>query len=291
MGNIKVSIVVPVYNVEKYLSQCLDTLINQTLKEIEIICVNDGSKDSSETILKAYQIKDPRIKIINQENQGLSGARNTGIKAATGEYIGLIDSDDWVDLDFYEKLYNAAKKYDSDIAAGDFYRRGKYIKTQKLKYKKEAFFTEAAEKVKQAFIPKYNYVWNKIYKRESLEKMNYPFPVGRYYEDMYWLVKVVYHLYGFVTVPNTFYHYRRTEGSIITQKSAKHLEDCRFAEIEMLKFMNKHNIPVLVSCKMYKRATVKLFGLKILKIENYYPDTTVYKLFGFINVLRIERRS
>lgn len=288
---IKVSIIVPVYNVEKYLSQCLDSLINQTLKDIEIICVNDGSKDNSETILKAYQIKDPRIKIISQENKGLSVARNTGINAAKGEYIGLIDSDDWVDLDFYEKLYNAAKKYNSDIAAGDFYRRGKIIKTQKLKYKKEEFFTDDAERIKQAGIPKYNYVWNKIYRRESLEKINCPFPVGRYYEDICWLVKVVYHLNGFVTVPNTFYHYRRNEGSIITQKSAKHKADCRSAEIEMLNFMKENNIPIQNPCKMYKRATVKFLGIKILKIEHFYPDSTVYKLFGFINIIRIDRQS
>lgn len=291
MENIKISIVVPVYNAEKYLSKCLDSLINQTLKEIEIICINDGSKDNSETILRAYQQKDSRIQVISQENKGLSITRNIGIAAAKGEYIGLVDSDDWLDLDFYEKLYNAAKKYNSDIAAGDFYRRGKILKTQKLKYKKEEFFKDNAEKVKQAGIPKYNYVWNKIYKRESLEKINCPFPVGRYYEDICWLVKVVYYLDGFVTVPNTFYHYRRSEGSIITQKTAKHKADCRSAEIEMLNFMQSKNIPIQNPCKMYKRATVRFLGIKILKIEHYYPDSTVYKLFGFINILRIDRQS
>lgn len=287
----KVSIVIPVYNTEKYLPACLDSMIKQTLKDIEIICVNDGSKDNSLSILKAYEIKDPRIKIINQENQGLSAARNAGINAATGEYIGLVDSDDWVDLDFYEKLYNAAKKYDSDVAAGDFYRRGKILKTQKLKYKKEQLYTSAAEKIKQAFIPKYNYVWNKIYRTESLKKINCPFAIGRYYEDMLWSARVIYHLNGFVTVPNTFYNYRRTEGSVITQKSAKHMNDCRYAESELVNFMQTHNIPMLIPCKMFKRAKVKFLGLPLMKIDYYYPDTTVYKLFGFINLVRIERRS
>ena len=110
-NNIKVSIIVPVYNVEKYLAQCLDSLINQTLKEIEIICVNDGSKDNSAKILTAYAQKYVRIKIINQTNQGLSAARNNGISVATGEYIGFVDSDDWVDIDFYKKLYSAGKKW------------------------------------------------------------------------------------------------------------------------------------------------------------------------------------
>ena len=111
----KVSIIVPVYNIEKYLAKCLDSLINQTLEDIEIICVNDGSTDNSAEILNEYAQKDCRIKIINQDNAGLSAARNTGINAANGEYIGYVDSDDWIDLNFYEKLYNAAKDTDADI--------------------------------------------------------------------------------------------------------------------------------------------------------------------------------
>ena len=96
----KVSIIVPVYNIEKYLAKCLDSLINQTLEDIEIICVNDGSTDNSAEILNEYAQKDCRIKIINQDNAGLSAARNTGINAANGEYIGYVDSDDWIDLNF-----------------------------------------------------------------------------------------------------------------------------------------------------------------------------------------------
>ena len=107
MNNIKVSVIVPVYNCEKYLKKCLDSLVNQTLKDIEIICVNDGSTDNSGRILEEYT--DSRIKIITKENGGLSSARNAGIAVAKGEYLGFVDSDDWVDLDFYEKLYNTAK--------------------------------------------------------------------------------------------------------------------------------------------------------------------------------------
>lgn len=113
----KVSIIVPVYNTEAYLERCLKSLVNQTLKDIEIICIDDGSKDNSVAILKKYSQLDKRIKIIEQENLGVSVARNNGLKLATGEYIGFVDSNDWIDLDFYEKLYNAAKKYDADISA------------------------------------------------------------------------------------------------------------------------------------------------------------------------------
>lgn len=127
-GSPKVSVIVPVYNVEKYLEKCLETLISQTLKDIEIICINDGSKDSSLNILKKYALNDERIKIIDKHNEGLSAARNDGLNAATGEYIGYVDSDDWVDLNFYEKLYNAAKKYNAEAACANIIRCGNKVK-------------------------------------------------------------------------------------------------------------------------------------------------------------------
>ncbi len=136
----KVSVIVPVYNVEKYLEECIESLINQTLTDIEIICINDGSTDNSLKILEELQKKDNRIKIINQKNSGVSSARNNGIENATGEYIGFVDSDDWIDSDYYEKLYNTAKKYNSDIAAGDMYRRNK----KRFNYEKEELFIEPA---------------------------------------------------------------------------------------------------------------------------------------------------
>lgn len=124
MNNPKVSIIMPVYNVEKYLKKCLNSLINQTLDDIEIICVNDGSTDNSDKILQEFAQKDSRIKILTQSNKGQSVARNLAIENANGEYLGFVDSDDWVDLDYFEKLYNIAIKYDCDIACAGFKRCG-----------------------------------------------------------------------------------------------------------------------------------------------------------------------
>ncbi len=288
-NNIKVSIIVPVYNVEKYLSKCLDSLINQTLKEIEIICINDGTKDNSPAILEAYQQKDKRIKIINQKNQGLCAARNNGIRNATGEYIGLVDSDDWVDKNYFEKLYNAAKKHDSDIAAGDFYRQGKILRSKKLKLTKERFYTDAATKAKETFIPKYNYVWNKIYRRSFIIKYNLFFPEGVVYEDMYWSIRAIQYSNGLVTVPNIFYHYRKVTGSITNQKSWKNQLDYFAAEKSMLEFMKEHDIPILAKYKSGKKEFIKFLGIPVCRVENYYPNITKYKLFGFINLITIER--
>jgi Glycosyltransferases involved in cell wall biogenesis len=114
----KVSIIVAVYNMEEYLSDCLDSLINQTLQDIEIICVDDGSTDASLQILNEYAKREKRIKVIHKENGGVSSAKNAGIEAATGEYITFVDSDDWIDLDGLEVLYNAAEKNNADIVCG-----------------------------------------------------------------------------------------------------------------------------------------------------------------------------
>ena len=113
--NPKVSVIVPVYNTEKYLEKCLDSLVNQTLTDIEIICVNDGSTDGSLAILNKFAADDFRIKVINQNNKGQSAARNAGLSAAKGEYIGFLDSDDFADNSMFEKLYYSAKKNDSDL--------------------------------------------------------------------------------------------------------------------------------------------------------------------------------
>lgn len=115
-NNIKVSVIIPVYNVEKYLRQCLNSITNQTLEDIEIICINDGSTDNSLKILKKYAQKDQRIIIINKENSGAADSRNKGLKIAQGEYIGFVDGDDWIDKNYYEKLYNVALKNGADIA-------------------------------------------------------------------------------------------------------------------------------------------------------------------------------
>lgn len=290
-NQVKVSIIIPVYNVEQYISQCLDSLINQTLQEIEIICINDGSKDNSLNILKDYADKDSRIKIINKKNEGLSCARNDGLKAASGEYIGYVDSDDWVAEDFYEKLFIAAKKYNADIAAGNIVRCGKLVRKYRIKYEQEKLFTDNTEKLKAAGIPKYNYVWNKIYKRENLLKLDIPFPAGKVYEDICWSIKVIYYLKNLVIVPESNYYYRKNQNSIVsvTKKSEKNMKDGDEAVNIMVKFAQEHNLTEILKNHKLKRKKIKFCGLKIMEITAYYPNTKVYKLFGFIPVFRISK--
>ena len=120
--NEKISVIVPVYNVENYIQYCLESLVNQTYKNLQIILVDDGSTDSSGYICDKYALKDKRIKVIHKSNGGLSSARNSGMQLADGNYIGFVDSDDFIMPTFYEELYNLLQKYDSDIAECEFLR-------------------------------------------------------------------------------------------------------------------------------------------------------------------------
>jgi glycosyltransferase involved in cell wall biosynthesis len=115
MSNVKISIIIPAYNTEKYLQKCLDSVINQTLKDIEILCINDGSKDNSLSILQEYAAKDKRIKVFNQENKGVAIARNVGLENAIGEYVWLIDANDWCKLTATFIIYEKIKTYDADM--------------------------------------------------------------------------------------------------------------------------------------------------------------------------------
>ena len=135
----KVSVVVPCYKVEEYLRRCLDSLVNQTLKNIEIICINDGSPDNSLEILKEYQEKyKESFKVIDKKNEGVWKARFSGIDVAQGEYLAIVDSDDYVDLDYLNKLYSSAKKNKSDIVVCGFYRMDD--KTRTFIFKRNELF-------------------------------------------------------------------------------------------------------------------------------------------------------
>lgn len=122
----KVSVIITVYNTEEYLRECLDSVIGQTLHDIEIICVNDGSTDGSLAVLEDYAGKDTRIRVISKENGGTVSARKAGVAAATGEYIGFVDSDDWIEQDMYEKLYGVATQYDTDMVSSGYFLEGNY---------------------------------------------------------------------------------------------------------------------------------------------------------------------
>lgn len=280
----KISIIVPVYNTEKYLSKCLNSLIKQTLKEVEILCVNDGSKDNSAKILEDFAQKDCRIKIFSQKNSGQSVARNLAIEHATGEYLGFVDSDDWIDLDYFEKLYNAAKENDCDIACAGFKRCGRFKSSVRKAFKETKIYSNINDKVLIDRLPNHNYLWNKIYRRN---KWDFKFTEGRIFEDMAILIKILFKYDKMITVPDTYYHYRKTKGSTVTLSSKKSKEDFNWARKELYSFAEENEIILPTYKSFNKKEIFKFCGITVLKIY-HYKDVRKYKLCGFIPLLEYE---
>lgn len=171
----KVSIIVPTYNVEQYLVECLESIVNQTLQDIEIICVNDGSTDNSLKIIQEYASKDLRFKIIDKPNSGYGNAMNIGLDNATGEYIGIVEPDDYIRLDMYEILYNKAKEHNLDMIKADFYRFKGSGENIELLYGKldpsNSYYNRVinpGEDIKLFSLQMYT--WSGIYRREFIEE-------------------------------------------------------------------------------------------------------------------------
>ena len=263
----KISIIVPVYNTEKFLEKCLNSLINQTLKDIEIICINDGSTDKSLQILEKFANKDKRIQIINQTNSGLSVARNIGIKKAKGEYIGFVDSDDWVDLNFFEQLYINVKKYNADIGAAGIKRVRSYKWKYHIKLEKEEVIQDTNKKFKKCDVPEKCYVWNKIYKLSELQKLNINFEPNVYFEDRLFTAQVLINLKTLVTVPDIYYNYWTNPNSIVKTKSKKKSKDSQYTKEKLMKYLKENNVNLDHYYTQIKK--FKFLGLTFLKIKYY----------------------
>lgn len=219
----KISVIVPVYNTEKYLKKCLDSLVNQTLQEIEIIVVNDGSKDNSQVIINSFKEKFPQIKSYQKPNGGLSDARNFGIQKSTGEFLAFVDSDDFVDFTMFEKMYNLAKKYDAEIAVCDL---------EKVNEKGESFRNmpqspQLPEKIDLkkdfAFFGEFEcFACNKIYKRKLFE--NEEFKKGLHFEDIELIPQLVLKSTVIAKINRPYYKYFERQDSISRTHTKKGLD-------------------------------------------------------------------
>lgn len=277
----KVSIIVPVYNVEKYLRKCIDSLINQTLNDIEIICINDGSTDKSLKILKEYKNKDSRIILLNQENSGQSVARNRGIEIAKGEYLGFVDPDDWIDLDYYEKLYNAAISTNVDIATAGIIRITGIKQKKFLQFNEETITENINLKFERCDVPEKSYIWNKIYKTQKIKEINLKFEEGRIFEDCIFTPQALFFLGKMVTVPNTYYYYLRRGNSTVKQRSEKANTDSIYVHKKASEFIKEHNIDI--SSHEPKTYRFKIFGVTIFKIRQKGKKKQ-YALFNIIKI-------
>lgn len=273
--NPKVSVIVPAFNVEKYISKCLLSLVNQTLKDIEIVVINDGSTDNTLEIIQKFADIDKRIKIISQTNQRQGAARNRGMEIAEGEYIGFVDSDDWVDLDYFEKLYLAAKKYNSDIALATNIRIGNGKTKKRLNIEKEEFITSLQDKIDISHQAKNPCPTNKIYRRELFEKNNIKWPEGVYCEDKLFTIQAIYYANGLVTVPNINYYYFRNPKSTVNSKAKFNHEDKNNARKNVVKFLIENNADIKDEGFYFIEQEFKFFKLVIARIKRYIKSRKI----------------
>ncbi len=224
MNSPQVSIIVPIYNVEKYLSKCLDSLINQTFREIEIILIDDGSKDSSGYICDKYAHRDKRIKVIHKNNEGVSIARNVGLNCAQGKWISFVDSDDWVNLDMYEILINKAQ--DCDLIYFPLIEQFKDGTTRVNSM--PAFFSENRTLVEKnilllknncVFCEFFGWTCNKLFKNEIIKRYNLLFDSClSYREDEVFTLNYCKYIHSLQFLPIPLYNYRRHFSGLTTRK-------------------------------------------------------------------------
>lgn len=259
----KVSVIVPFYNVEGYIEKCLESLVSQTLQEIEIILVNDGSRDRSINIVKDFLARYPeKIRYLEKENGGLSDARNYAIPYAKGEYIAFLDSDDYVEKDMYESMYELAKKENSDMVECDFYWEypnktkediGKIYQGKK----------EMLEKVRVV-------AWNKLIKREILEKTGIQFPKGYRYEDVEFTYKLIPYLEKVSFLKKPCIHYIQRKGSISNSQNERTIEIFDVLE-HVIEFYKAHGIYEQYKNELeyiYARYAFCSSFLRIIKIQD-----------------------
>ena len=244
----KVSIIIPVYNAEIFLPKCLQSLIDQSLEEIEIIAVDDGSTDNSYQILLEYAQKDTRIKVFRQKNLKQGAARNQGIAVSNGEYIGFVDADDWIDKDYFEKLYITSINNNADIAVASILKHKQRYNKYSVFYSKVKTADTMNEKLKICFDKKqkFFYCWNKLCKASVIKNNNITFPENIVYEDALFALKILFHANRVVSVPNIKYHYVENLNSTINLKgnAKKNQIYHEISATEFIEYAKKNNIKI-----------------------------------------------
>ena len=219
-----ISLIIPVYKVEKYLEKCIQSVINQTYENLQIILVDDGSPDNCGKICDEYAKKDHRIEVIHKSNGGLSDARNKGLEIAKGEYIGFVDSDDYIEADMYEVLYNLLKQYNADVSICNFYT----VSQGKISIKNADNGINEYNRIeilKEILLDKniQSYAWNKLYKKELFDEIKYP--IGKKYEEIGTTFYLLEKCNKVVVTGKSEYYYINRQDSIVNNVTESTITD------------------------------------------------------------------
>lgn len=252
-----ISVIVPVYKTEPYLAKCIESILEQTYSNLEIILVDDGSPDNCGNICDEFAKKDSRIVVIHQKNGGLSNARNSALNIAKGNYIGFVDSDDYIASDMFETLFNLAKNHHSNLAMVSFdeVNENDHIINPK-QYTNQIQTLDCVHSIKELLIDDkiQNYVWNKLYHRDLFETIR--FPEGKSFEDISIMIEVFEKANGIVYFDSPKYHYLKRSTSIVNAHSHKTIED---------------HVEVLTKRYQY--------------LEGKYPEIEFYNAYSFFSMM------
>lgn len=301
----KITVIIPIYNAEKYLKKCVESVINQSLKDIEIILINDGSIDNSLKICKEISRFDSRIKVISQKNRGVSDARNKGLKLAKGEYIAFIDSDDFIDETFLEKLYSKAKSKGYDLVESDyllFYSNKKNKKNKHKLIKK----CENIQEFKNNFIKKVilegdrgAFLWNKLFKSNIIKENNLKF-LETILEDYLFLMEYCVFVKTYISIQERLYYYRISENSLSKQINLNSFNNLLYIEKRkdfILKKLNFKEKEIRESKSWFLNYTYSiintmfLYENKLTKKEKIYFIEKIVSNKVFLDIFKKNRKN
>ncbi|MGH0429621.1 glycosyltransferase family 2 protein [Bacillus hominis] len=280
--NPKISIIVPVYKVEQYIHKCIDSILMQTFEDFELILVDDGSPDTCGEICDRYADKDIRIKVIHKENGGVSSARNAGLEIAKGDYIGFVDSDDWIEPDMYELLYGMCAEHRCDVAicSSQIYYSNKIVISSNHPFiihdRNTAMKTMLEGKLYDEV------VWTKLFKRNLLEDIK--FPVGMSYEDTAFTYKVIHKCKKVCFIGEPKYHYIKRDNSMMDRAVKEVKIDSVLIYDEMCKFMERY-YKELYSLVILKLGNCSMVVLNLISMSGRFNEHKVkyYKVIGILN--------
>lgn len=304
MNNISISIIIPVYNVSAYLRQCLESVINQTYPHLEIIVVNDGSTDNSLRICEEYALKDNRIRFINQENKGLSGARNTGIDDATGDYILFIDSDDWIHLDTCQLLIDNVEKTNTDVVLFSYIKEFSNYSEEKFILDGDLIFNEQESgKIHRRIIGLYEEelahpenadtmvtAWGKLYKTEIIKNNKIYFTdcklIGT--EDMLFNTYCFKYVQSISNLHRCLYHYRKNNQNSLTSVYKTNLYSqwhTLYATVGV--FLEKEQLDFQFQRALKNRISLGIIGLGLNEL---YANTSLYAKYISLKKILTDKR-
>lgn len=293
MSDVIVSIVLPIYKVEKYLKRCLDTLVKQTYSNLEVICIIDGSPDDSVKICESFSKNDHRIKIIEQKNCGCAKTRNRALDNSKGKYICFVDPDDYVNSTYIEKLVNEAEKNDADIVSSKMIRVGRYNKKVRTKFEGVGKYENRTDIFKSQNCPPDYYVINKMFRADMLRKHSIKFNENvSWCDDISFCVEALFCSNCVVTVDESVYYYVKRNNSIVHSHPTKKKQQERFEEqSKAVKFLYDNGVELPQKELTVTKSVISFCRIPLIRIRvDVSTQTQSYFLFGIIPIYKSDAK-